>query len=149
MYLSHLCTNISCGGVSHLGWWSLMLLSAFGAGNVFLRKCHFHTLVERLVFTLPFGMGLWALALFVLGLGAALYGGVIRGLTIASASATVLYLIRMGRGRLSLSSLGPLFSELSWKELLRPRRLLVLRVATLALAYAGLLLLAAQYPPLH
>jgi len=122
-----------------------MLLSAFGAGGVFLHKYHFHTLMERLVFTLALGMGVWALALFALGLCGALYSGVIWGLTIVSASATVFYLIRVGRGQALLSSL----SSLSWKERMRPRRLLVFGVAALALAYAGALLLAAQYPPLH
>jgi len=46
-------------GVSHLGLWSLMLLSAFGAGGVFLRRFQFHSPAERLVFTLALGMGLW------------------------------------------------------------------------------------------
>jgi len=137
-------------GISHVGLWSLMLLSAFGAGSVLLRKCHFHTLLERIVFTLALGMGLWALALFVLGLCGALYGGVIWGLTIASALATVFYLIQKERGAGSewLASLSSL-SGLSWKERLHPQRLLVFGVAAVALAYAGLLLLATQYPPLH
>src|SRR5262249_60856447 len=81
-------------GFSHLCFWSLMLLSSFGAGGVFLRKCQFHSLAERLVFTIALGMGLWALALFVLGLCGALYGGVIWGLTIAGAAATIFYIIQ-------------------------------------------------------
>src|SRR5262245_4359754 len=128
-------------GVSHLGLWSLMLLSAFGAGGVFLRRFQFHSPAERLVFTLALGMGLWALALFVLGLCGALYGGVIWGLTTAAAATTVFYLIHNQSLRLSVSP--------SWKEYLRPRRLMVFGVAALALAYAGLLLLAASYPPMH
>src|SRR5215470_656707 len=127
--------------VTHLGLWSLMLLSAFGAGAVFLRKLQFHNPAERLVFTLALGMGLWALALFVLGLCGALYVGVIWGPTTAAAAATVFYLIHNQSLRLSVSP--------SWKEYLRPRRLMVFGVAALALAYAGLLLLAASYPPMH
>src|SRR5262245_44834249 len=135
--------------VSHLGLWSLMLLSSFGAGAVFLRKCQFHSLAERMAFTLALGMGLWALALFVLGLSGALYVGAIWGLTIAAAAATIVYLIHKGRtewrGWSSLQSLLPQ----SRKEYLRPRRLLFFAMAALALAYAGLLLLAAWYPPMH
>ncbi|HKQ75551.1 MAG TPA: hypothetical protein VJ810_17770 [Blastocatellia bacterium] len=127
--------------VSHLGIWSLMLLSAFGAGAIFLRKCQFHSLAERMVFTLALGLGLWALALFVLGLCGALYVGVIWGLTIVSAAATIFYLIQNPSFRLSVSP--------SWKEYLQPRRMLVFGVAAMALAYAGLLLLAAWYPPMH
>src|SRR5262245_24019029 len=137
-------------GVSHLGLWSLMLLSAFGAGGVFLRRFQFHNPAERLVFTLALGMGLWALALFVLGLCGALYVGVIWGLTIVAAAATFVYLIRisLSEWREWMSSLR-LYVASSWKEYLRPRRMLVFGVAALSLAYAGLLLLAAWYPPMH
>src|SRR5215470_8087314 len=136
--------------VTHLGLWSLMLLSAFGAGAVFLRKLQFHNPAERLVFTLALGMGLWALALFVLGLCGALYVGVIWGLTIVAAAATFVYLIRisLSEWREWMSSLR-LYVALSWKEYLRPRRMLVFGLAALSLAYAGLLLLAAWYPPMH
>src|SRR5262245_9180675 len=139
--------NYLAWGVSHLGLWLLMLLSAYGAGNVFLRKCHFITFAERLAFTLGLGMGLVALALFVLGLCGALYAGVIWGLTIAAAVGTVLYLFRQARLSVSLSP--RLFVSLSWKDYLQRRRLLVYGVAAVALAYAGLLLLAAWYPPMH
>jgi len=124
-----------------------MLLSAYGAGNVFLRKCHFITFAERLAFTLALGMGLVALALFVLGLCGAFYAGVIWGLTIAAAVATVVYLYR--QARLSVSPSLRLFVSLSWKDYLQRRRLPVYCVAAVALAYAGLLLLAAWYPPMH
>ncbi|MGE0126741.1 MAG: glycosyltransferase family 39 protein [Blastocatellales bacterium] len=129
-------------GISHFGWLSLMLLCAFGAGSLFLRRCNFHSLVERIVFALALGMGVWALALFVLGLCGALYRPVILSLTIISALATAFHLIREARGRLSLSSL-------SWKECFRPGRLMVFALVVVSLAYAGLLALAAQYPPLH
>lgn len=132
--------------VSHFGWWSLMLLSAYGAGSLFLRKCSFYSWAERMVFTLASGMGIWALGLFVVGLCGALYRPVILILTIVSALATAIYFICEARTRLSIASLS--WKE-SWKEWLRPGRLVVFAVAALALAYAGLLLLAAQYPPLH
>src|SRR5262245_24558660 len=135
--------------VSHLGLWSLMLLSAFGAGSVFLRKDRFHSLAERLVFTLALGMGLWALTLFVLGLCGGLYVGVIWGLTVVASVATVFYLVKYPSLRLSVSLSLRLPGSQSWKEYLRPRRLLVFGVVALALAYAGLLLLAAWYPPMH
>src|SRR5437667_5864233 len=43
--------------VTHLGAWLLMLLCAAGMGNLFLRKCRFRTLTERLVFTVAAGLG--------------------------------------------------------------------------------------------
>ncbi len=147
----------SAWGISHLGLWSLMLLSAYGVGGVFLRKCNFNSAIERVVFTLASGLGLCGLGLFVLGLCGALYAGVIWGLTIAAAAAPVFYfisyLIRGGRGRWFASSLSSSLSSylagLTWKEVLRPRRLLVAGVAAVGLAYAGIMLLAAMYPPMH
>ncbi len=132
-------------GVSHVGLWALMLLSAFGAGAIFLRKRHFEALLERLVFTLTLGLGLWALTLFFLGLCGALYRPVIWAMTIVSATGTVFYVALNGRWRLSFE----LLSSGSLKEDARPRRLLIMGLAAFLVAYAGLLLLAAQYPPLH
>src|SRR5215470_4061851 len=111
--------------VTHLGLWSLMLLSAFGAGAVFLRKLQFHNPAERLVFTIALGMGLWALALFVLGLCGALYGGVIWGLTIAAAVTTIFYIVNNPSVRLCVCTSVRLSAFQSWKENLRPRRLMV------------------------
>ncbi len=141
--------NYISWSVSHLGVWSLMLLSAFGAGSVFLRKCRFHSLPERLVFTIALGMGLWALALFVLGIFGALYVGAIWALTIAAAGATVVYLIREGRREWRGHSFLQSLLSKSRKEYMRPRNLLVITIAAVALVYSGLLMIAAWYPPMH
>lgn len=128
--------------IVHLGAWGLILLAAAGAGHLFLRKIPFHSFVERCVFTLSLGLGLWALALFSLGLAGALHRGVIIGLTIASAVGTVLYLVRLYQ-----SSRLPQLPSV--KDLLKPNQLLGGSLVILASAYWMLLLLLTQYPPVQ
>ena len=128
--------------IVHLGAWSLMLLASAGAGYLFLRKTQFHSLAERCVFTLSLGLGLWALALFVLGLAGALYRGVILGLTIASAAGTVLHLVRVCKGK-------RLPSVPSAKDFRKATALLGISLGILAIAYWMLLLLLTQYPPVQ
>lgn len=128
--------------IVHLGAWGLILLAAAGAGHLFLRKTPFHSFVERCVFTLSLGVGLWALALFSLGLAGVLHRGLIIGLTIASAAGTVLYLVRLYQ-----SSRLPRLPSL--RALLKPNQLLGSSLAVLASAYWMLLLLLTQYPPVQ
>jgi hypothetical protein len=119
-----------------------MLLASAGAGLVFLRKTQFHSFVERTVFTLALGLGLWSLALFFLGLAGALYPGVVLGLTIAGAAGTVLYLVRAYKN----NGLPPLPSA---KDFRKPYQVLAISLGMLATGYWLLLLLLTQYPPVH
>lgn len=128
--------------IVHLGAWSIMLLAAAGAGHIVLRKTPFHSLVERCVFTLSLGLGLWALAFFSLGLAGALYREVIIGLTIVSAAGTVLYLVRLHKN----NRLPPLPSV---KALRGPGQWLGASLAIVAIGYWMLLLLLTQYPPVQ
>lgn len=128
--------------IIHLGAWGIILLAAAGAGHIFLRKTPFHSFAERCVFTLSLGLGLWALALFGLGLAGILYRGVIIGLTIASAAGTVLYLVRLYQSN-RLPQLP------SVKALRKPNGLLGGSLALLAIGYWMLLLLLTQYPPVQ
>jgi len=128
--------------IVHLGVWGLILLAAAGAGHIFLRKTPFHSFVERCVFTLSLGLGLWALALFSLGLTGALHRGLIIGLTIASAAGTALYLVRLYQ-----SSRLPQLPSV--KASLKPNQLLGASLALLAIGYWMLLLLLTQYPPVQ
>jgi hypothetical protein len=128
--------------IVHLGAWGLMLLAAAGTGHIFLRKTPFHSFVERGVFTLSLGLGLWALLFFSLGLAGALYRGVILGLTVASAAGTVLYLVRLWKSKRL-----PLLPSL--EALREPYQLLAASLAFLVIAYWTLLLLLTQYPPVQ
>lgn len=128
--------------IVHLGAWGLILLAAAGAGHLFLRKTPFHSFVERCVFTLSLGLGLWALAFFTLGLAGVLHRGVIIGLTIAGAAGTVLYLARLYQ-----RSRKPRLPSV--QALLKPSSLLGGSLAILASAYWLLLLLLTQYPPVQ
>jgi hypothetical protein len=128
--------------IVHLGAWGLIFLAAAGAGHIFLRTTPFHSFVERCVFTLSLGLGLWAFALFSLGLAGALHRGVIIGLTIASATATVLYLVHLYQSN-------RLPHVPSVKDILKPNGLLGIALGILASLYWMLLLLLTQYPPVQ
>jgi hypothetical protein len=128
--------------IVHLGAWGLMLLAAAGAGHLFLRKTQFHSFAERCVFTLSLGLGLWALAFFILGLVGGLYPAVILGLTIASAAGTGLHLVRVWKSKRL-----PPFPSL--KDFRKPTALLGISLGIVAIGYWMLLLLLTQYPPVQ
>lgn len=127
--------------MTHLGSLGLLLLVAAGLGHLFLRRHRFHSALERGVFTTALGLSLCALVLFGLGLFGLLYRGVIVGLTIAGALATVVQLVRGqgGQWRARLSQ---------WRAYRRPRVMLTLGLLVLGLIYWGLLLVLSQYPPM-
>lgn len=126
----------------HLGALGLMLLAAGGLGSVFLRKHSFHSALERLVFTITLGLGLWALLIFALGLLGLLYRGVILGMTAASALGTVLYLIRSSRGQWLQGMRSKEGGRRSHKWLMAP-------LVLVGVSYWGLLLWVTQYPPIN
>lgn len=68
---------------SHLFFLSSILLSAFGTGYVLLRNQNFHSFLEKILFSIVLGLGLWALFLFFLGLLGLLYKTLILILTFA------------------------------------------------------------------
>lgn len=72
-----------------------MLLRGFGSRALISPKDSLSFFCRALRVYTSLGLGLWALALFSLGLAGALHRGVIIGLTMASAAGTVLYLVRL------------------------------------------------------
>ncbi|MFY9553386.1 MAG: glycosyltransferase family 39 protein [Blastocatellia bacterium] len=128
--------------VTHLGLWSLMLLSAAGLGHLFLRKYQFDSLAERFVFTLSLGLGLSALLIFLLGIAGLFYSAIFLALTTAGALLTVVVWFRSHKGRL--------FVGLSkWRDYDSPSGVLGAFLILVVLGYWGLLLLSTQYPPMH
>ncbi len=120
-----------------------MLLAAAGVGDVLLHKYRFHSLIERLVFTVALGFGLYASLLFVMGLFGLLYRPIIWGLTIVGGGRAIWLLGASIRSQQSqwLQMLR------QWKDYYRPSWLLVVCLFGLGLAYAGLLFYLTQYPP--
>ncbi|MEK6282010.1 MAG: hypothetical protein AABN95_16775 [Acidobacteriota bacterium] len=137
--------------IIHLGAWLLMLLASFGAGNLFLRKLKFQSLIERLVFTVTLGLGLCSLALFVMGLIGILYPTVILVLTLLGALATVLHLLysqkRYLRG--APAQLRENCGSGRWKRYCSVLNGVWLSLIVIALCYWALLLLSTQYPPVQ
>ena len=125
----------------HIGGWGLIVLAAGGLGHFFLRKLHFDSVLERLVFTAAFGLGVWALVFFALGLVGVLYREVILALTAIGAFASLFYITGSYRS--------PRLSDFSrWKRCLRLRRLITVGVIIVALGYWALLLQLPEYPPI-
>jgi len=137
-----LLTEYLIWAVKHGVAWMLLLLSAAGVGSLALGKLRFHSLVERLVFTLTLGLGLSALALFALGLAGLLSRPVIWSLTLAGAIVGLWRLIHSGKEHWG-AALHP------WRKSTLLGRCLIIALATVGLAYAGTLLLITQYPPLQ
>jgi hypothetical protein len=79
---------------SHLFFLSSILSSAFGAGYLFLRRQSFHSLIEKTIFSIVLGLGLWALFLFFLGLLGLLYKTSILILTLACTTAVGISILR-------------------------------------------------------
>jgi hypothetical protein len=119
-----------------------MLLAAAGLGHLFLRNHQFDSFVERLVFTLALGLGLWALLIYALGILGLLYVPVIYSLTIAAGLGTVLYLLF--RQRLYRAIRLPV-----WRKFTTLRGALGITLLGLATGYWLLLLATTFYPPVH
>ena len=133
--------------IAHLGALALMLLCAAGLGNLFLRKCRFHNLVERSVFTLAIGLGLCSLVLFLLGILGILYQSVIWVLTVSGALATISNFLYSRRRSLGIQQLKQIFHIPRWKKLHSLRNAVIALLVILAAAYWILLLIKSQYPP--
>lgn len=128
--------------ILHLGCWSLMLLAAGGLGHIFLRKYQFNSFVERLVFSLSLGLGLWALLIFVLGISRLLYTNLIFGLTVAAALGTALYLLLWRKAYRSIRFPG-------WKTFSSLHGIASFLLVLLVIVYCGFLLLFTMYPPVQ
>jgi hypothetical protein len=127
--------------VVHLAALILMLVAAAGAGHIFLRKLRFHSLLEQWVFKTVLGLGMWGLALFLLGLVGLLYREVIVALTTLIALVSLWHFVRLYKAfRL------PDFS--AWKNLFRPRNLLAVLIISIGLSYWIILARLPQYPPM-
>src|SRR6266404_337508 len=143
--------------IVHLGALGLMLLCAGGMGNIFLRKCRFQNLAERIVFTTAAGLGICAMVLFVLGLLRILYQPVIQVLTAAGAIAAVLsFLYSYKRSRSNKRSVEHSLgvhehkqnlSNWHRKDFYTRRRVVKGLLILLAVGYWVVLMMAAQFPP--
>jgi hypothetical protein len=125
----------------HLGGWLLILLPAYGAGRLCLRRVRFASRLEGLVFSLAVGLGACGLLLFGLGLCGLLYRQALIAGSALVALLTAAFLARSWRE-----------GAVAWKQWMdypRRRRMLIAAAVTLAVGYWLLLLLLAQYPPLH
>ncbi len=126
--------------VVHLGYWSVMLLSAAGLGRALLRRHSFASTVERVVFTIGLGLGSAAIIIFLLGLAGWMYRWLLIGVTIPWALFSLVNLAR----EIKVPTIR------NWLERQKAHRF---RAATLTLAlvvsagYWACLLANAQYPP--
>ncbi|MEK6288858.1 MAG: hypothetical protein AABO57_24330 [Acidobacteriota bacterium] len=135
--------------IVHLGAWALMLLCAWGIGNLFLGKYRFQNLAERLVFTIAAGLGLCANVLFIIGLFGMLYRSVIWGLTLSGAMATVWNFSYSNKQWLAIEQWKRLLNVWKSKHLWSLRNAAMALLIFLALGYWVLLLVTSQYPPVH
>lgn len=142
---------------AHLSCLLLMLLCAFGSGNVLLKRWRFDSLAERLVFTTALGLGLCATVLFVVGLFGLIYRPVIWGLTVTGAIITCLcswYSNKSQSSNRHIPEPSHEPSESKDKEKARSarfftkRRVVIGLLLILTLCYCGALLITAQYPPM-
>jgi hypothetical protein len=80
-----------------------MMLAAGGLGAAALRSFRFHSRLERMVFALAVGLGLWSTIIFCLGLAGLIYKQVIWPITLIAALGTLVALAGRWRAiRLSL-----------------------------------------------
>jgi hypothetical protein len=128
--------------IAHVGALAMMLFAAAGVGHLFLRKCDFDSLVERLVFTTAIGLGVVALLIFALALAGVLYQPVLLALTMICDVCTACYLIYLLKSR-RVRDLP------SWRQYYSRRGAAIILLVIIGLGYWGLLLLSTQYPPVH
>ncbi len=122
--------------VAHLFFLSSILLSAGGTGYILLRKQRFHSFLEKVIFSISLGLGLWALLLFVLGLLGWLYRDLIWSLTIACALGVILYILRSKNLMLEIQR---------WRRNYKPHLQQIIPI--IAIFYLGILLSVTLYPP--
>ncbi len=113
--------------ILHLLALVLMSLSALGVGCLFLGRVSFHSLLERVLFTIAAGLGAFGLMLFLLGLAGALYREAVLALTAAGGLSGLTFLVRQREQiKSSLQSLRPakaaliLFGLSCWAFVLWP-----------------------------
>ena len=116
--------------LTHFFFLSSILLSAVGTGYFLLRKRQFHSFLEKIIFSIVLGLGLWALFLFFLGLLGLLYKTLILILTFVFTTAVGIIIWRSKQLILLLRSL-------------RQNYLIAIAVVL----YFGLLLSVTLYPP--
>src|SRR5262245_33391877 len=114
---------------SHLFFLSCILLSSGGAGYFFIRKQQFHSTLEKLIFSISLGLGVWALFLFALAQVGWLHKQLILILTLTCALIVINHILRSHQTEFRFSKPGL-------------RHLIVVA----AIFYLGLLLLVTFYP---
>jgi hypothetical protein len=122
--------------IAHVFFFSLTLLSAGGAGYFLLRKQRFHSVLERIIFSLALGYALWALLFFALGLLGFLYADWIRSVTFAFSFAVLFFAVRS-------RNLWRQFFQ--WCKSFKPALRHIIYV--LSIFYIGILFGVTFYPP--
>ena len=122
--------------LSHLFFLSLMLLCAGAAGYLCLQKVHFHSTLEKLVFSIGLGLGFSGLFLFGLALFGWLHKQLILILTVACSVAVIIHILRSHHLMFRPSELRNY--KLSFKHL----------IAAAVILHFGLLFWVTFYPPL-
>ena len=117
-----------------------MLVAAAGAGHCFFHRVPFNSRLERSIFTLGAGLGVWGLFLFLLSLIGLLHRELIIALTAIGA---IWSLIMFYRGR-SREAISRLIHLRDLRRRVHPGYLAILFVVT---AYWIALLTLSQYPP--
>jgi hypothetical protein len=128
--------------LAHLFVWIIMILAAGGPGAAALRRVRFHSWLERGVFAVALGFGIWSTIIFCLGLAGLIYTQVIWAMTLISAFGTLAVLARRWRGILP-----PLHATV--KSFRKPD-LQLIAFSFLAMATIGYILFLATdalYPP--
>lgn len=126
----------------HICAWALIVAASAGVGRLVLRKIRFSSFLERSVFTVAIGLGVWALVLFVMGLTGLLYRNAILALTIIAVAGSAAHLVHSHR-----KSKLPDWRRL--KSLMKPRALIVACIIGIVLGYWIVLFHRALYPPLN
>jgi hypothetical protein len=109
-----------------------MLLSAGAVGHFCLRKAKFHSLLEKLVFSVAVGLGVCALFLFLLALIGWLHNVLILILTFVCSAGAIMQILRSGFLTQWVRNY-----KLHFKDL----------IVVVAIFHFGLLLLVTFYPP--
>jgi hypothetical protein len=114
----------------------LIVLTAGVTGYLLIRKQRFYSYIEKTVFSIALGLGLWALLFFAMGLLGLLYRDLIWFLTLAGAFGATLYIIRSNNLLLKIRQ---------WKKNYKPRIGQIIYIPVVL--YLGLLLWVTAYPP--